>query len=337
MKILYLGNERGTSKHRAEALVRLGHQVQLLDPELLIPSGRLASKLHWETGGLLCEKIVTAAVLSRLEHPDFDLTVVNGGRYVGPSLVTELQRRFGPVLNYNNDDPFGGRDRFSWALYLRTLAYYDLTAVLREPNVAEAKARGAKKVVRVWFSADEAAHAPRVLTAEDEAQWGSEVVFVGTWMPERGPFMAELLERGVPLRIYGGRWQKAPEWPALQSVWKGPGTKTNDEYAKAIQASKICLGLLSKGNRDLHTQRSLEVPYLGGLLCGERTTEHQQLYEEGQEAVFWNDAAECAEVCHALLTEDGRRQEIARLGQLRCRKNETLNEPVMAFLLEQVS
>lgn len=337
MKILYLGHTRGTSKHRADALVRLGHQVQTIDPELMVPSGRFATKLHWETGGLLCEKAVKNAVLSRLEHDSFDVTIVNGGRYVGPSLVTELRRRFGPVLNYNNDDPFGGRDRFSWALYLRTLPYYDLVAVLREENVAEARARGAKQVLRVWFSADEVAHAPRVLTPEDDARWGSEVVFVGTWMPERSPFMVQLLERGVPLSLYGGRWQKSPEWPALQSVWKGPATKTDDEYAKAIQASKICLGLLSKGNRDLHTQRSLEVPYLGGLLCGERTTEHQTLYCEGEEALFWADAAECAEVCLALLKDETRCREIALRGQVRCRQNENLNEPVMANILAHLS
>lgn len=337
MNILYLGNDYGTTKHRIEALRRLGHTVQVIDPEMLVPKGRVTARLHWETGGLLCERIVTGAVLARLDGTHFDVVLSNNGRYVGPSLVQELQCRFGPVISYNNDDPYGERDRFSWALFRRTVSFYDLVVVPREENIAEATAYGAKKTLRVYFSADEVAHAPRLLSEADHARWDSDVIFVGTWMPERGPFMAALLERGVPLTIYGGRWQKAKEWPMLQSVWRGPATTTDDEYAKAIQCAKISLGLLSKGNRDLQTTRTFEVPALGSLLCAERTTEHQHLYCEGEEAVFWKSAAECAEVCFKLLSNESLRREIAARGQLRCRQNGTLNEPVMARVLAQVN
>lgn len=40
MKILYIGSNAGTSKHRADALVRLGHQVKLIDPDSFIPDNR---------------------------------------------------------------------------------------------------------------------------------------------------------------------------------------------------------------------------------------------------------------------------------------------------------
>jgi spore maturation protein CgeB len=156
-------------------------------------------------------------------------------------------------------------------------------------------------------------------------------------MPERGPFMVKLREAGVPLSIRGDRWQNSPEWPKLQDAWKGPGTRFDDDYAKAIQCAKICLGLLSKGNRDLHTQRSLEIPYFGGLLCAERTTEHQSLYCEGKEAVFWADAEECASVCLGLLADKPRRREIARRGWVRCIENGKLNEPVMAKIIAEAS
>lgn len=335
MNILYLGNDFGTSKHRADALRRLGHSVWIIDPEQLVPGGKLAAKLHWETGGLLCEKSVTASVLSRLGEMNFDLVLVNGGRYVGPTLVEELRSRFGPVINYNNDDPFGSRDRFSWALYRRAVPSYDLVVVLRAENATEAAALGAKKTHRVFFSADEVVHKPRTLSVEDHARWDSEVVFVGTWMPERGPFLAYLLRRGVPLSIYGGRWQRSPEWPVLEKAWKGPATTTDDDYAKAIQCAKISLGLLSKGNRDLQTQRSFEVPSLGTMLCAERTPEHLQLYREGVEAVFWADAAECADVCCRFLNSTPLRREIAAQGRQRCLDNGTFNEQVMADILAQ--
>ena len=211
-----------------------------------------------------------------------------------------------------------------------------LLAVVRAENVAEARARGARAVMQVWRSSDEneVAHAPRKLSVEQRQRFASEMVFVGTWMPERGPFMAELIRRGVPLSIWGDRWQKAHEWPQLAPHWRGPGLDTDDDYAAAILAAKISLGLLSKGNRDLHTTRSLEIPALGGLFCAERTSEHLALYEEGREAVSWSDAAECAEQCKALLADEPRRKAIAAAGHARALRNGHYNEQVMARILE---
>ena len=302
----------------------------------MAPAGRGQARLHWETGGLLSEKTVAAQVLAALGETKFDLTWVDNGRNVGPILVRELQRRYGPVVNYNVDDPYGRRDRFAWSLYKKAVPAYNLVVVVREENVAEANSLGAKKVLRVYRSADEVAHAPRPLTAEDHARWDSEVVFVGTYFPERGPFMAALVRRAVPLTIYGNQWEKAKEWPLLQKVWKGPGTTQDDDYAKAVQCAKVSLGLLSKGNRDLHTTRSLEVPSLGGLFCAERTSEHQHLYCEGEESVFWSNAAECADACLRLLADEGWRLEIARRGRERCLRNGTMNEQILAQIIPQV-
>ena len=336
MDLLFLGAGSGTAKHRADALRRLGHTVHQVDPDELAPQGRLASRLHWETGGLLSEKPVTSQVLAGIEQLSFDLTWVDNGRNVGPLLIRELQRRHVPVINYNVDDPYGRRDRFAWSLYKKAVPAYNLVVVVREENVAEANALRAKKVLRVYRSADEVAHAPRVLTAEDHARWDSDVVFVGTYFPERGPFMAELIRRGVPLTIYGGLWQKAKEWPLIQKAWKGPETRCDDDYAKALQCAKVSLGLLSKGNRDLHTTRSLEVPSLGTVFCAERTSEHRHLYREDEEAVFWSDAAECAVVCRDILADDGLRLDMGRRGRERCLRNGTMNEQIISQILRSL-
>ncbi len=144
--------------------------------------------------------------------------------------------------------------------------------------------------------------------------------------------MARLLELDMPLKIYGDRWQKAREWSAIRQVWAGPGLVGSD-YVKAIQGARICLGLLSKGNRDEHTSRSVEIPYIGGLLCAERTGEHLNMYDEEREAVFWNTPEECAAKCQRLLRDESWRVQIAQAGQARCKKNGFLNERVVADIL----
>jgi spore maturation protein CgeB len=338
MNILYLGPDSGTSRHRANALRRLGHNVVQLDPGCYSPQNPFLSKLHWESGSLLFQRSVSNRLLhdiNSLREVRFDLTWVNGGRMVSPRVVREL-KRFGPVVNFTADNPFGTRDRFAWLLYRKAAPYYDLIVVPRQRNIAEGYSLGAKRMLWRYQSADEVAHAPRVLTAEDHARWDSEVAFIGTWFPERGPFVVELLKRDIPLTIYGNRWQKAREWPLIRRVWKGPGIFDDDDYARAIQCSKVCLGLLSKGNHDLHTNRTFEIPAVGGLLCAERTSHHTALYCEGVEAVFWQDAEECAKVCWQLLKNPDRTQEIAWRGHQRCLVNNRYNEPLLLSILSEV-
>jgi hypothetical protein len=140
--------------------------------------------------------------------------------------------------------------------------------------------------------------------------------------------LLELLKLGVPVTIRGTNWNKAPQWPGLKSAWKS-GPVRGDDYAKAIQCAKVNVGLLSKGNRDLHTTRSLEIPALGGLLCAERSSEHLALYTEGVEALFWSDADRCAWA----LTHEVERQRIAAAGQRRNIANRIRNETVISEIL----
>lgn len=334
LRVLFIGNASGTALHKAKAIQRLGHHVRSIDPEPFVPGGRFWRKFHWETGGLLASRHVERYVLGALGDERFDVVWVDNGRYIGPGLITELRKRSRAVVNYNHDDPFGKRDRYSWATYLRAVPYYDVLVVVRELNVQEAKARGAKEVVRVFMSSDEVAHRPRQLSFEDKAKYTSDVVFVGTALENRSALVADLLDRGVPLSIFGDRWERTPEWPKIKKAWRGPGTKTDDEYAAAILGSKIALGFLSKGNRDLHTTRSMEIPSMGGLFCAERTQEHLDLYKEGEEAVFWSDAAECAQRCHELLANETLRKRIACAGHRRALQNRHTNEQVICRVLD---
>jgi spore maturation protein CgeB len=263
----------------------------------------------------------------------FDLVWVDSGGLVSRELVENLKRLGKRVVNYNLDDPYGARDVNTWVQYRRAVRAYDLVAVVRKENVEEARSLGARKVLLVYRSADEVAHAPLQLSQQDREKWATDVLFVGTAFSERGPFFAELVKYGVPLSIYGNRWEKLNEWKTIRPYWKGPGLVEKDTYAKAIQSAKVCLGLLSKGNRDLHTQRSLEIPSMGGVFCSERTEEHLALYEEDREAVFWNSAEECAAKCQALLSDEAWRRSVAENGRLRCLKNGWTNENVAQKIL----
>jgi len=335
LRILYLGAADGTCLDRANAYRRLGHEVTHLTPrDMLLPSPWI-DRVIWRLGGAVVAPWVGQTLRRELMGRSFDLCHVDNGECITPSLVAQLRRSCGSVINYNIDDPFGPRDRRRFSAYRAAVQHYDMVVVIRALNVPEARQLGARRVLCVHRSADEVSHAPLTMSAAELAGWSSEVLFLGTWMPERGPFLAELLRLGVPLTIRGARWQQAPEWPQLAAACKG-GPVFGSDYAKAIQGARINLGLLSRGNRDLHTTRSLEIPALGALLCAERTGEHEAMYTDGVEAVFWSSAAECAQACKMLLADAPRRAAIASAGRRRVQANGHFNEAILTRILSEV-
>ncbi len=335
--ILYLGPQSGTCLDRANALRRLGHQVVHLDLRKLLPRTGWVDRVTWKFGGGIFERWLLRSLPRALAETgaSFDLCYIDGGEWATPAVISLLRQHAGKIANYNIDDPLGPRDAARSKVYRQSLPFYDLCVVMRPQNIAEARDHGAAKVICVSRSADEVSHAPRRLTQHDHDRWDCDVLFLGTWMPERGPFLLELIERGVPLTIQGPHWHKAPEWPRLKLYWRG-GAVHGDDYSRAIQCAKVNLGLLSKGNRDLHTTRSLEIPALGALLCAERTSEHMAMYEEGAEALFWRDAEECAAMCRHALEDDERRQAIAAAGQRRISRNGHYNQPILANILAEL-
>ena len=330
--ILYFGPISGTCLDRANALRRLGHNVEHIDLRQLIPKTRWVDRITWRLGGNLFSPWVARALRMQLSGRSFNICYIDGGEWVTPSVIALLLHHARKVVSYSIDDPLGPRDGGRFRAYRQSLPHYDLNVVVRQENVAEAKALGAKSVLRVYRSADEITHAPRMLSDQDHQAWDSDVLFLGTWFPERGPFLLDLVRLGVPLTIRGSNWQKAPEWQQLKNYWKGDAL-AGDDYAKAIQCAKVNLGLLSKENRDLHTTRSLEIPALGSLLCAERTSEHLTMYKEGEEALFWKNAEECAAMCRLALSDELKRQAIAIAGHKRLKKNGHYNEKIFTSIL----
>lgn len=332
LSILYLGPASGTCLDRANAMRRIGHQLLHIDLRKLLPQSPWVDRITWKMGGGLFSPLTKHRLAAKLGNMSFDLCYVDGGEWVTPKVISLLRKHAKKIVNYNIDDPLGPRDGARYKAYRSSLSGYDLCVVMRDKNIDEAKSFGAKNVLHVFRSADEIAHAPRMLNEEDHQQWDSEVLFLGTWFPERGPFLSDLIRLGVPLTIRGPNWHKAPEWKQIKAYWKG-GAISGDDYAKAIQCAKVNLGLLSKENRDLHTTRSLEIPALGGLLCAQRTDEHSAMYVEGEEALFWDNAKECAEVCHYALANEGRRRTIAEAGHMRVKENGHYNETILGSIL----
>jgi spore maturation protein CgeB len=336
VKILFFGRDAGNNTLRIRALDRLGHEVTVFAPEGLLPESDLLSRALHHLGYRWVQRLVLSRLEARLARAgNFDAAIVIQQPRFGPAVVRWIRDNVAPVACYINDDPFGNRHRRQWRELIRAVPEYDLLAVVREPNVGEAERLGARRVLRIYLSADDELHRPRALGPAEVKRWSSDVLFVGSWLCDRGPFLAQLVRAGIPLSIFGHRWQRAPEWPVLAASYRG-GHLDPDDYCRAILGAKIALCLLVKENRDEYTRRTMEIPALGRLLLAPRTAEHQRLYHEGEEAFFFSGVEECIRLCRTLLQDESRRRAVARAGHDRCLRNGHYNEPVMSAILQQL-
>lgn len=342
MNILYFGADAisSTSFHRFEALKRLGHQGLILSPyNLLKNNNALIGKFHYYTGYKFAQK----KVLDWLEHQHTiikafapDIIWVNSGELFNDKVLIYLKTTFiKPIVLYNNDDPTGGRDGNRFNSLLKAIPYYDLCVVMRDINIEEYRKLGATKVIRLFMSYDEHIHNPENIALTDDFK--SEVCFIGTWMryENRDEFLVKLIENNVPVSIWGNFWQKSKYWDILKPFYRGKALGGKN-YTAAIKGAKICLGFLSKGNRDLHTSRSLEIPFVGSVFCAERTSEHLHLYQDGVEAVFWDDAEECSAICKNLLNNDLELEKIKFAGMKKVRSLGVGNEDICRKILSEL-
>lgn len=334
MNILYVGINSGTSHDRFQALKRLGHNVNIINPFDALPMRSLASKWSFHTGALGLYPCVNKYVLNRA--PDIiDLVIIDSGELIGPRLIKSLKKRSPYVININLDNPYVNRDGNRWRLFHQSLPLYDAIFTPRDTSVSDALNHGAQRAYRIW----QAANDPLISLSNhpneaEKSRFRSPVSFTGTWMPERGAFMATLIKRGVPLRIIGPRWDRASELH-MHKDHIIAGWLDARSYQAAVSAAEISIALTSKGNMDTYTTRSLEIPTLGSLLLAERTLDHLSLYREGVEAFFWNTAEECAEICLNLLRDPDRLASARSAGRLRALANGHFNEPLMSSIISK--
>jgi spore maturation protein CgeB len=304
MKILYIGQDSvySTSYHRASALRRIGNEVKIINPYFIFKNELnhfLLSKIHYRTGYMFLQKTIAEWIRTViLDTKNIDLIWIDSGELFGVNCLNELKSLNRPIILYNVDDPTGERDGNRFKSLKKSLPIYDLVVIVRDETKHECLKLGATNVLLVSRSYDEVAHLPFKSTVDIPLEFKSDVAFIGTWMrhEKRDEFILKLIESGVNVSIWGDRWEKSKNWNKLKKNFKGKSLGGRN-YIAAIQGAKICIGMLSKGNRDLVTTRTFEIPYSGGLFCAERTSEHSALYEEGVEAVFWNNAEECASIC----------------------------------------
>jgi hypothetical protein len=313
-----------TSVHRVRALESLGAEVDVVDtaPDTASRLGRLGLRVTHQLYvrglaiGLSDPTFTRRRVLAAARRRHYDIIWLEKALTIGPRVVRAL-RNVCPrakIVGFSPDDMVLRQTQSRQ--FVEALRYYDCFITTKAHSVDALRALGAAQVVVVGSGFDPEAFRPLPLASGDVARFGGDVGFIGSFERERAELLIGLARADVHVRIWGDGWGALRErHPNLRVEGK---PLYNDDYARACQAFKINLGFLRKLNQDQHTTRSVEIPACAGFMLAERTAEHQQLFEEGQEAEFFASAEELLGKCRRYLADEEARVQIARRGYERC-------------------
>ena len=328
---------------RLRALERLGAQVKALSHTAIggedkgHPDFSLAFRLAWKLGWHLDTEGINRALPAAAGEFEPDLIWIEKGNMVRPSTLAGLKQAHSSVViaAYSEDDMFHALNRTR--AFTKGLRHYDVVFTTKSYNADpnELPALGARRCVMVDKAYDPDQHFPIKVTDAEIAAYGADIGFIGTYAPERGRDVLLLAEAGMQVRVWGNGWEAFPGTHANLAVERRALVNTGDDlaYTKGIATTRINLGFLRKENRDLQTDRSIEIPASGGFMLAEHSNEHARLFEDGKEAVFYSSADEMVAKARYFLEHDAERAAIAAAGRARCLAGGYSHDERMRFMV----
>ncbi len=344
-RVLFVGDLRPHSRsyQRLRAMRALGCDVTAVTtvPVDEPPPGgrgaRLSDRVRHRLGVPRDGAGANAALLAALAEGEFELLWVEKALSLRSSTLRAACRRAPRMLFafFSEDDMFRRDNGSRW--FRDSLSLYDVVFTTKSFNAApkELPALGARHVIYVPKSFDKALHRPVEVDADAVRRLGAPVGFVGTFEESRAESLAflarELAPDGVPVRVWGNGWEAWRDRPDGLRI-EGRAIY-GDEYVRALCATDVNLGFLRRANRDLHTDRSVEIPACGALLLAERTSEHAELFEEGVEAELFADRDEMLVKVRRYVADPEARARIAAAGRERCLRSDYSHEAAVRRML----
>jgi len=325
-RVLYVADLRPHTRasQRLVALRRLGHEVTAVSIEHTGPGIPLErrpgpwERLRFWLGRPLDPNGANDVLLAELDAAEHNILWVEKGLTLRPATLARARRRQ-PHLRlvlYSEDDLFAHHNQ---SAYLRAaLPAYDVVFTHKSYNAnpEELPALGARRVYYHPKSFDPELHRPIETTSAERERFGAPVTFIGTFEQDRAHWLAWLAGRETGVRVWGNGWCAWRDRHPLLRVEDRP--IYGEDYVRSVCASDIQLGFLRKKNRDLHTDRSIEVPACGAFLLAERSSEHLALFEEGREAEYFDTREELLHKLRYFLAHPAERRERALAARARC-------------------
>jgi spore maturation protein CgeB len=209
-------------------------------------------------------------------------------------------------VNYSTDDPWSRVHRSAWLL--TALKKYDAVFSPRTSNLEQLRDLHGPAVDYLPFAFDPALHVVNNKAPVASHDIESDVLFVGGADQDRVTIVGKLIREGFDVALYGGYWDRYALTRAAAR-----GLASPERIRHATYATRVCLCLVRRSNRDGHVMRSFEMAALGACMLVEDTKEHREIFgKDGEAVVYFHTSQELVSRLRWLLSNPLERIRLAK-------------------------
>lgn len=246
-----------------------------------------------------------------------DMFLVFKGVWVEGETIRALRAQGVRCYNYYPDVSFRAHGpyipqalpQYDWVFTTKTFGLSDMREQL-----------GVTRASHIQFAFDPDLHRPLPMSARDEARYGCDVSYIGTWSPKKEALLTEVARQRphVHLRIWGEYWHNARSAAIREAI--GGREVLGNEFVRALLGTRINLSIMSEARKgssrgDQVANRTFVVPACGAFVLHERTDELLQYFNEDEHLACFADADEMIAKIDHYLPRPELRREIADRGR----------------------
>lgn len=320
MKILFSGHHNPhfftITEYLEKAIRSLGHELVIFEDRQHKIPGRI--RRHSPFLNQLDLKIINKKMLSLAEETKPDIAIVTGGDRISSETVKKLKDRGVVCILWTTDYPI-------CQTIIEVAPLYDHIFCQGTEAIELLAGAGIRGAQWLPMACDLEYHYPVDCSVADKEKYGSDIVFVGSYYPNR----ADLFERisKFDLAIWGPGWDALPAASPLRKHLKGQHTRP-EEWLKIYSAGKIILSTHHhdpEGNFPIYqaSPRVFEILSCGAFQLCDDQRDVFSLFKDGEDLVKFVDTTDLINKINYYLAHPEERKEIAVKGRRNVLENHT--------------
>jgi spore maturation protein CgeB len=327
MKVMIAGyhnpHYQTITEYIERAVTLRGNDLHVFDTGRRILPGRLRQRVSSLES--LDRKWLNRSLTARAAKVRPDLFIVSGGDRIEASTVRAIRQAGTRTALWTTDAPV------QFDPILRIAPHFDHVFCQGTEAIELFDQAGIRGACWLPMACDPAIHFPETLTKTERAEYGHDVVFVGSYYPVREALFEGLA--GLDFAIWGPGWEHLRRGSPLRACVKGTHT-TPAVWRKIYSASRIVLATHFQdpaARVPVHqaSPRVFEAMACGAFVITDRQRDVLALFRIGEHLVAAEGKRSLYENVQYALSRPAERERIAAAG-----KQETLARHTYAHRLE---
>jgi spore maturation protein CgeB len=301
MKILLVGSQKewAIENHYKRYLAERGAEVELFPIHDLFYDfyyKSLFNKVTYKLFPTYVFKDLNRQLIKLISSSDFEVIWIFKGMEIFPETLKTIKRTTkSKLVNYNPDHPFQFSGKGSGnSNVLESIGLYDLHFCYH-PDVLQ-KIEQEYKVPCTYLPFG---YEPAEVNLPGEEEEILKACFIGNPDKKRAQYLQYLIDRGVPLDVYGNGWSnviRPNKNTCMFSAIYG------EELNRIAPRYRVQINIFRAHNEGAHNMRTFEMPGMGCCVVAPKSPDHRQFFKEGGEILLYRDLDDLLSKIHELLS-----------------------------------